>query len=63
MKNTTFEVFAITENGHEVELYMGTDEKIAFQQFDFYAQNKKMFSLQIVVIISDDENDRVYIEA
>lgn len=60
---TTFEVFAITKIGKEVELYMGTNEQIAFQTFNFYGQNKKEFNLQTVVINNDDIENKVYIEA
>ena len=60
---TTFEVFAITKTGKEVELYMGTNEQIAFQTFNFYGQNKKEFNLQTVVINNDDIENKVYIEA
>ena len=60
---TTFEVFAITKTNKEVELYMGTNEQIAFQTFNFYGQNKKEFNLQTVVINNDDIENKVYIEA
>lgn len=60
---TTFEIFAITKTNKEVEIYMGTNEKVAFQTFDFYRQNKKEFNLQTVVINNDDIENKVYIEA
>lgn len=60
---TTFEVFAITKTNKEVELYMGINEQVAFQTFDFYGQNKKEFNLQTVVINNDDIENKVYIEA
>ena len=60
---TNFEVFANTNTNKEVSIYFGTNEKLARDTFDFYARNKKLFNLQIVVIMNDDEIDRVYIEA
>lgn len=60
---TNFEVFAITNNNREVSIYFGTNEKLARDTFDFYAREKRYFSLSIVVIMNDNELDRVYIEA
>ena len=58
-----FEVFAITNNNREVSIYFGTNEKLARDTFDFYAREKKYFNLSMVVIMNDNELDRVYIEA
>lgn len=60
---TTFEVFAITNNNKEVSIYFGTNEKLARNTFDFYAREKKYFNLEMIVIMNDNELDRVYIEA
>lgn len=60
---TKFEVFGITKSGKEVEIFFGQCEKTAFQTFDFYAKEKNLFNLEMVVIMNDNELDRVYIEA
>lgn len=60
---TNFEVFAIINNNKKVSIYFGTNEKLARNTFDFYAREKKYFNLSMVVIMNDNELDRVYIEA
>ena len=60
---TKFEVFGITKSGKEVEIFFGQCKKTAFQTFDFYAKEKKLFNLKMVVINNNDIENKVYIEA
>lgn len=59
---TKFKVFGI-KKGKEVEIFSGQCEKTAFQTFDFYAKEKKLFNFSMVVIMNDNELNKFYIEA